>query len=53
MVISNSNSKDISEIFRLYDLATAFQKLNSQKTNGQYLSKNLSVRKFLKIVNLN
>ena len=27
MVISNSNSKDISEIFRLYDLATAFQKL--------------------------
>ena len=27
MVISNSNSKDISEIFRLYDLATVFQKL--------------------------
>ncbi|MDA9125881.1 GNAT family N-acetyltransferase [Flavobacteriaceae bacterium] len=40
MVITNSNLNDISEIFRLYDLATNFQKIKFPKNQWPLFNKN-------------
>ena len=40
MVITNSNLNDISEIFRLYDLATNFQKIKFPKNQWPLFNQN-------------